>query len=85
MPEQPRPKWAEAVRWFITDDILDDKYEFPEDGTDDTVLEEVEAAVLGVLCRAYGHKITDDQCGIPEHRFCVYCGRRETDIAADAP
>ena len=77
-----RPKWAEALRWFVTDDILDDKYDFPMDGTDDTVLEEVEAAVLAILCRADGHKIVDDQCMIPEHRFCVYCNERETSLEA---
>ena len=76
-----RPKWAEAIRWFIRDDILDDKYEFPVDGSDDALLEEVEAAVLGILCRAYGHDIIDDQCMKPEHRFCVYCNRPESEIA----
>lgn len=75
-----RPKWAEAVRWFVVEDIIDEKYDYPMDGSDDAVLDEVEAAVLDILCRHYGHKIVDDQCMIPEHRFCVFCNRRETDI-----
>jgi hypothetical protein len=78
-----RPKWAEAIRWFVTDDIIDDKYEFPMDGSDDALLEEVEAAVKAIFCRAYGHEIIDDQCNIPEHRFCAYCGRRATDIESE--
>lgn len=24
----------------------------------------------------YGHEIVDDQCMIPDHRYCVWCGRR---------
>lgn len=78
-----RPKWAESVRWFITDDIIDEKYDFPMDGSDDAILDELETAVLGILCKAYGHEIIDDQCLIPAHRFCVYCNRRETEILND--
>lgn len=77
-----RPKWAEAVRWFITDDIIDEKYDFPMDGSDDALLDEIEEAVLAILCRAYGHEIIFDQCMIPEHRFCAFCGKRETDLTA---
>jgi hypothetical protein len=77
MPE-PRPKWTEAVRMFLADDILtEERYGYPDDGSADDLLEEIEAAVYGILCRTYGHDIIDDQCGIPEHRFCIYCGRRE--------
>ncbi len=78
---QPRPKWTEAVRMFLADDVLtDDKYGYPDDGSDDDLLEEVEAAVYAIFCRRYGHEIIDDQCGIPAHRYCVYCNRRATDL-----
>ena len=79
-----RPKWAEAIRWFVTDDIIDEKYDFPMGGSEDALLEEIEAAVLAIFCRAYGHEIIDDQCGIPAHRFCIYCNRLETSLADTA-
>ena len=73
-----RPKWTEAIRMFLADDILaEEKYGYPDDGSADGLLEEIEAAVYGILCRTYGHEIIDDQCGIPAHRYCIYCGLRE--------
>lgn len=79
---KPRPKWAEAIRRFITDDVIDEKYNYPEDGSDDSLHSEVEEAVNVIFCRTYGHEIIDDQCGIPAHRFCVYCGKRENVLAS---
>lgn len=78
-----RPKWAEAILWFITDDVLDDKYGYLDDGSDDALLEEVETAVRDIFCRAYGHEIIDDQCNIPAHRFCVYCNRLESSLVPE--
>jgi hypothetical protein len=75
-----RPKWAETIRMFVTDEIIDEKYEYPQDGSADDLLDEVERAVLDIFCNAYGHEIIDDQCMIPAHRYCIYCGRRETAI-----
>lgn len=74
----PRPKWAEAIRVFVTDTVLDAEYAYPMDPTDesaDELLDEIQHTVLDIFCRAYGHDIIDDQCGIPAHRFCVYCGQ----------
>lgn len=79
MSEQ-RPKWAETIRMFVTDEIIDEKYEYPQDGSADALLDEVEHAVLAIFCNAYGHEIVDDQCMIPSHRYCVYCGRRAADL-----
>ena len=81
---QRRPKWTEEIRMFLADEIIDEKYGYPMDGSGDDLLEEIEQAVYGILCRTYGHEIIDDQCGIPAHRFCIYCNRRETAILADA-
>lgn len=25
------------------------------------------------ICEKYGHSVTDDHCGRPEHRYCLYC------------
>lgn len=72
-----RPSWTDAIRMFITDKVIDEKYHFPMDGSDDALLTEIENAVNAILCRTYGHEIIDDHCMKPEHRFCVYCERLE--------
>lgn len=79
-PFHQRPKWAEALRMFLADGIYDDQYDYPVDGSDDKTLNSIEAAVNEIMCNAYGHEIVDDQCMIPEHRYCVYCSRRATDL-----
>jgi len=61
---------------YLSDGVLDDP-SYATDGSHDDLLEEIEAAVYGILCRTYGHDIIDDQCGIPAHRYCIYCGLRE--------
>ena len=76
----PRPQWAEDIRQFISDDVIDESHGYPMDGSADDLLEEVEEAVKAIFCRAYGHEVIDDQCMIPEHRYCVYCGRREDQL-----
>ena len=35
------------------------------------------------LCKELGHKMIDDQCGRPEHRYCVYCNHKESDNAKE--
>lgn len=37
----------------------------------------IEEPVRALICELEGHKITDDQCNRPEHRFCVVCGVRQ--------
>ena len=73
---QQRPKWAEAVRMFVTDTVIDEEYGYPEDGRDDWLQSLIQDAVNNVFCNAYGHSIVDDQCMIPSHRYCEYCGQR---------
>jgi hypothetical protein len=77
---QSRPQWAEAVRNFISDEVLEEKYGYPQDGKDDWLHSLVEEAVNNIFCNAFGHEIVDDQCMIPSHRYCIYCGRRERQI-----
>jgi peptide methionine sulfoxide reductase MsrB len=79
-----RPKWVRAINDFVTDEVLDEKYEFPLDGSDDELHDRVETAVRAVFCDHYGHEIEDDQCGIPSHRYCVYCLRGITDIEEES-
>lgn len=75
-----RPQWAETIRHFVTDGIIDEKYGWPMEGDDPPEYDEIERRVLDALCDAFGHEIIYDQCGIPEHRYCVFCNRRETDL-----
>jgi hypothetical protein len=35
----------------------------------------IEKPAKWLLCRLFGHKAIGDQCGIPEHDFCVWCDR----------
>ena len=69
-----RPKWVKSLQRFLNDTLIDDDW----DDSDDYILDMVQAAVDGVLCNVYGHEIVDDQCMIPEHRYCVWCRRRES-------
>jgi hypothetical protein len=80
-----RPKWAEALRMFVTDEIIDERYGYPAGGSADELHGRIEEAVNAILCNAYGHEIIDDHCGIPAHRFCIYCNRRESAIGVDEP
>jgi hypothetical protein len=79
-----RPQWAKRLGW-MADDVIDPKYDWPEGRSPeqeqaDRVLDEVEAAIKAILCREFGHEIEDDQCMKPEHRYCPWCGLRETTI-----
>jgi hypothetical protein len=78
VPGGRRPKWAEAVRHFVGDEVFDEKYEYPEDGSADVTLDLIEEAVNNILCNTFGHEVIDDMCMIPEHRYCTYCMRRES-------
>jgi hypothetical protein len=76
MPER-RPAWTHTLRMYLIDDVFEDP---SYDDSHDDLLAEIEATVDAILCRTYGHDIVDDQCMIPAHRFCLYCGRREGTI-----
>lgn len=72
-----RPRWARELQRMISDEIIDDKYGWPDDDSADPILDEIESAVSMILCKHFGHEIIDDQCGIPEHRYCAWCGDLE--------
>lgn len=69
--ELTRPIWAEKLRYFITDDMIDFLALGPS--SEPFVGDEIGAIVLAWLCERYGHYIMDDVCGNPEHRLCAYC------------
>lgn len=75
-----RPRWAREIHSFIHDEIIDDKYGWPEDDSADTTLDLIQSAVDAVLCNTFGHEIVDDQCMIPAHRYCMWCNRRESQL-----
>lgn len=77
-----RPKWVKVIHAFLVDGIIDDEFEYPMDGSQDFILDEIERVVNEVMCRQFGHEIEDDMCMKPEHRYCVWCRRREPDIIA---
>jgi hypothetical protein len=71
-----RPQWAKQLVWGL-DDVVG---EFDYTDADDELHDEIEAVVKRILCTKYGHDIIDDMCMIPDHRYCAWCGRRETAI-----
>ena len=75
-----RPKWAMKIWMMVHDEIIDEKWEYPMDGSQDHILDAIEMAVDNVLCAYFGHEIIDDHCGLPEHRHCLFCMRSEISI-----
>jgi len=51
-------------------------------GDDEAPLDAARQAIHDWVCAHTGHIIEDDQCGKPEHRYCVQCTRRVGDIEA---
>lgn len=48
------------------------------------LIEHVEEPVRALICELKGHQVTDDQCGIPEHRYCLVCGVRQPNAEINA-
>lgn len=71
-----RPMWARHIYRFVTDTVIDDEYGFPMDGSDDDAHTRIEQAMQAAMCTEWGHEIVFDQCGLPDHRYCVWCGDR---------
>jgi hypothetical protein len=73
-----RPPWVRAIYDFVHEHVLlSDEHGYPEDGSADADHDRISEALNTVLCDIYGHEIIDDQCGIPEHRYCAWCMKRE--------
>lgn len=43
--------------------------------------DKVKGVVATVTCGIVGHDPVQDQCGDPEHDFCIFCGKRLPDQA----
>ena len=48
------------------------------------VHDRIEQAMNEAMCAEFGHEIVDDQCNIPEHRYCVWCMKREPTLREEA-
>ena len=66
------PTLAHRAHVWATDGHIHE----PWSETDDELSEAIERAVCGLLCSRYGHEIDDDHCGMPEHRYCLWCSQR---------
>ena len=72
-----RPQWVRELRRFLNDDII----EFiAEDGSDDEITNQITDAAMAIVCGCYGHYVEQDQCGNPEHRYCLWCQKRFPNI-----
>lgn len=56
---------------FLT---LDD--DIPDEHLDDEGLQDTLDNYRALICLAYGHWPTVDQCGLVEHDYCLVCGIR---------
>ena len=72
-----RPAWTRILLEGL-DGLLD--HPSYVSGVHDPIHDAVEQAVRARLCDHYEHEIIDDQCNIPAHRYCVYCGQLESTI-----
>lgn len=56
--DEPSETWA----------VIDELSSGAQDKIEDCV-----SQAIALICRGVGHYIIGDQCGKPEHDFCVYC------------
>lgn len=59
--------WAAFLR--LDDDI-------PDEHLDDEGVQDTLDSFRDLICLTYGHWPTVDQCGLPEHDYCLVCGIR---------
>lgn len=64
------PDWVRALSRFLNDTLVDS---INEDGSEDEITDKVKDAAMAVVCGHYGHLVTNDHCGIPDHRYCEIC------------
>ena len=79
-----RPQWARAIHRFVTDEVIDAEHGWPDDDSADEPHDRIEQAMNEAMCAEFGHEIVDDQCNIPEHRYCVWCMKREPTLREEA-
>lgn len=72
-----RPAWARKTWMWLTDgqyDLLVD-WKVPDDNWAWKISDAIQWAGVKVLCAVFRHKPIADQCGMPEHDFCVFCNK----------
>jgi hypothetical protein len=57
--------WLQRVEERIDDWPISERFDYPSTRPF--------GATQRFLCRLFGHDPIRDQCGIPEHDFCVFC------------
>lgn len=63
----------------VWDDIDDAIFDKMPDQEYDAYIEQFDE-IRSLICFKFGHDIEQDQCGKPEHRTCMGCGKSETRI-----
>jgi hypothetical protein len=51
--------------------LLDDR--IPDESWDDPKVEDTMDGFRRLICVTYGHMPVADQCGLPQHDFCMIC------------
>lgn len=69
-----------STRGDIVNLLVNHSYDYIENGDIDGFERDIELPIMEKLCELLGHQIEDDHCGIPSHRYCTWCGKRETVI-----
>lgn len=78
--QRKRPKIVRRLHSFIIDGVLDSRFGRWYDKKDPHwkwYERLIENLWNKVCCTVFGHFVVDDHCGIPEHRFCTWCTRRQ--------
>ncbi len=71
---KPRPKWAQRLKFWLTDAQYDHLVAAGvPSGWRWNWRDQLEAVGIWCLCRWFGHEPVADQCDKPEHDFCVHC------------
>lgn len=58
----------------VTDDVWD-VYDVDDEAKATWFIAHVEEPVRALICQHDGHVVVNDQCMIPEHRYCVVCAK----------
>jgi hypothetical protein len=73
---------VDTQKLWIT--VVDTMYEHMPDDQMDWFEEHVELPVRALICEKEGHKVVDDQCGRPDHRYCLVCSVRQPNAEVNA-
>lgn len=72
------PDEVNLLRWDVSDYLLDQLEAVMSEVPDELhewIIEHIEEPVVRLICERDGHRVIDDQCGIPQHRVCAVCAK----------